>query len=181
MKKLILFICLLTISVSMVSCVSEQTDSKSNGFEERRRKTLYGEFMDIEGDISAAYIKDYLMMDCCEEWSILVPFVKNIKGISSAEAFEFYLYDEDGAETDPESMMTVTFRPSDEFNDREGEIAIYKFPEGNVYACDTEAGQIRFYTDIAGIYVATRYGSAEEPWISNQECTGQCKTCSEEW
>lgn len=171
MKKLLIFLVFIYI-ILLAGCTSDKEE-----------KTLYGEYLDIKGYTNATYQKDYLMMDCCTEWQRLVRFIQEIDGVNSAEAFEYYLYDEDGNDFkfDAENGLQLTFKPSEKFKERVGETKVCLFPVGKVYPCEVaDNGDITFTADTCGIFVCLKFGEGDL-WISNEECTGQCKTCSDDW
>ena len=146
-----------------------------------KEQVLYGEYADVKTSTRAAYQKSYLMMDCCDEWLGFVDFVRHIKGASSVEGFEYYLYDENESVLPVPKNTTVIFHPSEEFRSRTGEIKVCTFPEG--YLCEAvalENGDIEFKTDKDGVFAVIKCGD-EMLWISNLDCTGQCRTCSDEW
>jgi hypothetical protein len=146
-----------------------------------KEQILYGEYADITIRQNAAYQKSYLMMDCCDEWDDFVKFAKRIKGAGSVEGFELYLYDKHENVINPKDTMDVIYHPTDDFKKREGEIAVCAFPSGTLYPIEVlENGDIAFSTDKDGIFIAVKY-SEHKLWISNENCEGQCRTCSDEW
>lgn len=147
---------------------------------------LYGRYVDLLPDtFDAVYQRNYLIMDCCEEWEDLCIFLNHTEGLSMAEGFEFYMYDEDEQNVEPKKEILILYRLSEEFRNRYdgSEISVISFPDGKVIPAAVGEGNgcITFRTDHCGIYVAVCYGS-KELWISNiEDCTGQCRTCSDEW
>lgn len=167
MKKAL---CILLLVLALTGCSSE------------REKVFLGEFADLRLTTLASFHRSYLMMDCCEEWKDLTEYIHTLKGISSVECFEYYLYDEDGEvmPLDTEDVL-VLFHPTMDFKGRTGDISVYSFKTGKRYdASMTRNGDIEFHTDTDGVFVVTRDGDTPL-WISNVRCTGQCKTCSDDW
>ena len=153
--------------------------------------TFYGEFADVATTSPAAYQKSYLMMDCCREWDDLCHFVNDLDckletegslGVSAAEGFEFYLYDENGGILNAKDVLTVVFHPTPDFWERAAgcDIGIYSV-NGEFHEAQNKGNDISFHTTHDGIYVAVAFGTSD-PWISNvEDCTGQCSTCSDDW
>ncbi len=120
-------------------------------------------------------------MDCCDGWDDFKAFVEDQEGVGAAEGFEYYLYDSKGNVVRSKKEIEITFHPTRDFKRRSGDVVIYSYPEGQLYDCVIkENGDISFKTKDDGIFVAMKY-SDYKLWISNQYCTGQCSTCSDEW
>ena len=152
------------------------------GCSAKRDVIFYGEYVDTSGKTNAAYLKSYLIMDCCEEWDEFVDFARHIKGASAVEGFEYHLYDENGEEVPLKEDITVTFHPTDDFLSKDGELVVCSYPNGYMYQVTPGSdGDVVFNTKESGIFLAVKKGS-ESLWISNlPDCTGQCRTCSDEW
>ncbi len=148
--------------------------------------TLQSEFCDVTADTNAAYIKSYLMMDCCRQYKEMKNYIQELYedgDVTSAEGFEFYFYNDNGGRVTTETDMDVVYRPTDEFNSKEGEIACYDFKTQTMLDCTVDGNTIKFHTNKPGIYIVTklRDADADNLWVSNAGCTGQCQSCSDDW
>lgn len=170
LKKISLYICI-CLCVFLTACAKKEP------------QIYYGDYADAKTTQDISYIKSYLIMDCCDEWPEFVDFAKTIKGAGGIEGFEIYFYDEDANEISPKRSFTVYFHPTNSFKELEGEVTICEFPTGVLHTCEiTENGDIMFETQSDGIYMAVKYADIKYLWISNEEdCTGQCRTCSDDW
>lgn len=172
-RKIRVLLYILCLSVFLVSCGKVE------------KQVLKSDYVDTEIDFKAGYCKGYLLMDCCDEWNEFVDYCKHIKDASYIEGFEFYLYNDDGEEIKPKREFTVTFYPTEDFKTFEDEtVVICSYPEGVIKeSVLNENGSITFKADRCGMYIAMGYKTSpnEVLWISNGECEGQCRTCSDEW
>lgn len=144
-----------------------------------------GKYCDIEGMLpSVTYTKDYIMMDCCEEWPLLVSFVQHQHNISAAEGIEFYFYDEDGNKVSPDGNFTVHVSLNEGILAQSGSTyEAYLLGSNQPVVVKEENGIASFETNQTGIYVIVKKDEhAKDPWIYNEEdCHNQCKTCSGDW
>ena len=145
--------------------------------------TLYGEYSEVVTEnINTAYQKSYLMMDCCEEWPDLYKDMVQIKNLVAVESYEVYLYDENGKRTEGETI--ITFIPTEDFKTKtqslEGRYDLYHWTEGGgLELIIQDSKDFKVDTKQQGIFVIAYIGQekVEKPFVSNPECTGQCRAC----
>ena len=144
--------------------------------------TLYGDYCDAYGKTKAAYIKSFLMMDCCEDWSKFIYLANNIPGAGAIEGLEYYIYNEKGEELPITDPLTIIFHPTDDFREKEGRTVAYNMYSRNSYPAEiTDNGDIIFKTSESGVFLIVKF-SDNDLWISNlPDCNNQCRTCSDEW
>ena len=144
---------------------------------------LYGEYSEvITENMDIAYQKSYLMMDCCEEWPDLYKDMIQINNLAAAEGYEIYLYDKNGKRT--EGQSTITFIPTEDFKTKtqslEGRYDLYHWtPDGGLELILQDTKDFKVDTEQQGIFVIAFVGqqNIEKPFVSNPECTGQCRAC----
>lgn len=154
-------------------------------FSNKKNETisLYGEYSEVVTEnMDVAYQKSYLMMDCCEEWPDLYKDMIQIDNLTAAEGYEIYLYDENGKRTEGETI--ITFIPTEDFKTKtqslEGKFDLYHWTKDNgleLMLQDTK--EFKVATEQQGIFVIAFTGqeNIEKPFVSNPECTGQCRAC----
>ena len=154
-------------------------------FSNKKNETisLYGEYSEVVTEnMDIAYQKSYLMMDCCEEWPDLYKDMIQINNLAAAEGYEIYLYDENGKRTEGETI--ITFIPTEDFKTKtqslEGKFDLYHWTKDNgleLMLQDTK--EFKVATEQQGIFVIAFTGqeNIEKPFVSNPECTGQCRAC----
>ena len=154
---------------------------------EKETITLYGEYSQIETtNKNIAYQKSYLMMDCCEEWPKLYKDMLTIDNAVAIEGYEIYLFDENGKIT--EGNNTYTFIPTDDFKkhteehnkDSKGRFDIYHWTEEKgLEVLSENNSNFQIITEEQGIFVIAfiEDEDLEKPFVSNPECTGQCRAC----
>ena len=145
--------------------------------------TLYGDYSIVATqNTSIAYQKSYLMMDCCEEWPDLYKDMLQIDNLVAVEGYEIYLFDENGNKTNGES--TITFIPTEDFKEKtqsiEGRYDLYHWTkEDGLNLLNQDNKDMSIHTEKQGIFVIAFIGQENErkPFVSNPECTGQCRAC----
>lgn len=171
MKKTLIIIC----SILMVLLTGCTTTSYE----------FTGEFVDVSGTDKASYHKDYIMMDCCDEWNDIIKYSTKIyyeNPCIGIEIFEFYVYDKKGNEIEGINR-TVTYHPTEFFSNLNYEsITVYDFNTKESIQAEIIGTDVVFHTDKNGIFLAVKHGvSDEKPWICNPtSCNNKCSTCSEE-
>lgn len=145
--------------------------------------TLTGNYVEIqtEGNRGDFYVMDYLMMDCCREWSRICKLCMSFHGANAVEGIEFVLYDSDAEEV-KNREMSVTVTPSVGFTEKEYDsLKVVNFHTLVWYEATEKDGRVSFTTDTPGIYLLVKYGEGEM-WLTNPaDCNGECRTCSDEW
>ena len=154
-------------------------------FSNKKNETisLYGEYSEVVTEnMDIAYQKSYLMMDCCEEWPDLYKDMIQINNLTAAEGYEIYLYDKNGKRTDGENI--ITFIPTEDFKTNtqslEGRYDLYHWTEGGgLELILQDSKDFKVDTKQQGIFVIAYIGQEkiEKPFVSNPECTGQCRAC----
>ncbi len=150
-------------------------------------RTLYGEFADITtGCGRTAFVRSYLLMDCCSEWEEFCRTVRSTGGAASAEGLEFYEYNKNGRQMLTRGEVTVLFHPTEEFASQPFDrIEVCSLSSGKRYeAAVTETGDISVKVEESGVFAFVKI--LEHPpgpvWISNiQDCNGECRACSDGW
>ena len=179
MSKRKIIIIILIVILLFVSIVLFFSFSKKNV----KTTTLYGEYSEVVTEnINTAYQKSYLMMDCCEEWPDLYKDMIQINNLAAAEGYEIYLYDKNGKRTDGENI--ITFIPTKDFKTKtqslEGRYDLYHWTEGGgLELILQDSKDFKVATEQQGIFVIAFTGqeNIEKPFVSNPECTGQCRAC----
>lgn len=165
MKRVLLTICCVCVSF-LCGCGSS--------------KEFYGKYVSMSGNINAAYSKDYVMMDCCKEWNDIVLFANLIPNAAYVEAFEYYLYDENENSIQNDKPLTITIHPSEHFNDvAYSDMHVYFLNDYTPIEITFTNEGYSFETDKTGIILLVKTNTNGMPvYIRNDECFGQCKTCS---
>ena len=179
MSKRKIIIIILIVILLIVSIVLFLSFSKKKV----KTTTLYGEYSEVVTEnINTAYQKSYLMMDCCEEWPDLYKDMVQIKNLVAVEGYEIYLYDENGKRTEGETI--ITFIPTEDFKTKtqslEGKFDLYHWTKENgLELMLQDAKEFKVATEQQGIFVIAFTGqeNIEKPFVSNPECTGQCRAC----
>ncbi len=150
-------------------------------------KTFYGEFADIvTTNAKTAFIRSYLLMDCCEEWEDFCNLVISVEDASSAEGLEYYEYNKKGRQLAAKSEITIRFHPTEEFASKPyDDILVYSLTSGSCYEAQLmENGDIETTVKESGIFAFVKISGnpAETVWISNiEDCQGECRSCSDDW
>lgn len=173
------FICV----VLLIACAFTMAAASSE-------KTMKGDFADIiTVNSKTAFIKSYLMMDCCDEWADFCNLILRTENASSAEGLEFYEYNQKGRPIATKKNVTVLFHPTEEFAAKPyEEIAAYNLKSGKKYDAEVlENGDIKAVVKESGVFafiktVVPEEGAERTIWISNmQDCNGECRSCSDDW
>lgn len=180
-RKIIIIICVIILVI--ICLVTAIIFSRK----EKQTITLYGEYSEITTDNEEiAYQKSYLMMDCCEEWNALYKDMLKIDNLVAVEGYEIYLYDQNGKNIN--GTIAYTFIPTKGFSsyiekhkaEADGKFDIYHWTEDSGLELISEnSTDYKVISEKQGIFVLayTSNEKVEKPFVSNPECTGQCRAC----
>lgn len=149
----------------------------------RSEVTLKGQFIEVstEGEPDSLYLKDYLMMSCCREWPLMTSLASKLDGAEAVEGFEFAIYDENAKEIRQKNGIRVRITPTEQFcEETYEEIEAINLKTLVHYPVESDGASFFFTTDMTGIYLLVKYGEGSL-WISDIECNGECRTCSDDW
>lgn len=170
-KKILIFTILIIQTIFISGCGNKNEIN-----------TLQGTNVIISGNMkNVAYIKNYEVMTCCDEYNIITPLVKNIKNASAYEIYEIDLYDTKSNIIQSNSKLNIQLTISNELLKSIGnKYEVYKLENNELKKIDStfDSGIITFDDTDLGIYTIVKLGDGnQELKFTINGCDGTCKTC----